>query len=519
MKIDEKRLKEWKLKNSIPAGYAHFDKKLGLNSVWDYITNPDKVKKHGFFPFIHYDKVFYKAYHTDKEVKIKDKIRPICYSSHIDRCIYQYYGFLLNEYYNKYADDQGFSSSVVAYRTNLHQNNIHFAKRAFDFIKHEDCNILVGDFKGFFDNLDHRTIKKNLCTVLEVSTLSPDWYAVFKNITKYSTWDLIDILKINGLITDEDIRQKQQAHEAALNGQTRKARNLIKYFDNKIKELNGFNIVDAAERVNKLALTKRQFKENKRNCIKHNTESFGIPQGSAISAVLSNVYMIDFDRKIFDFIKKLNGLYLRYSDDFIIILPSTATITLDELKTYVHGVVYETEHLTLEENKTQLYSYIKSNNEIINNSNPNHPFTSHIDYLGFIFNGNEVTLRPKTISKYYYRMYRKLNHIVRCGGITKFDNIISCKNLYQKYTQKGRNGIRKSNSNVNTKKINRHKQGNFFSYVQKSDEIFNPEYIGRNKVNDPEKRKNKKEPITRSTHRHMLKIKRIRQRIILRIEQ
>ncbi|WP_195270551.1 reverse transcriptase/maturase family protein [Eubacterium sp. 1001713B170207_170306_E7] len=530
MEINKERLEKWKKENSSPAGYAHFDTKFGLNSAWDYIANPDNVAKHSFFPFIHYDKVFYKAYkasgeYVDKEtnsivrlpkkqreVKIKDKIRPICYSSHIDRCIYQYYGFLLNEHYNQYVDEQGFSSSVVAYRTNLHQNNIHFAKRAFDFIKQAECNIIVGDFKGFFDNLDHKTLKQNLCTVLGTSTLSPDWYAVFKNITKYSMWDLVDILKINGLITDEDIAQKQAAHEVALNGNTRKARELITYFDGKIKELNGFNIEDPKKRFEKLALTKEQFKQNKKDYIKPHKENFGIPQGSAISAVLSNVYMIDFDKKLYNFIHKFDGLYLRYSDDFIIILPSAAGITWDELKTYMHGVVYETEHLTLEKKKTQIYSY--RNNQITNNTNPNAPSVSYIDYLGFVFDGKEITLRPKTISKYYYRMYKKLNHIVKCGGVTKKKNKVSYENLYRTYTQKGRNGeydksklpqkVIKKNPN------NPYKSGNFFSYVQKADEIFNPEYVGKNKVEVPQK---PKEPITQATKRHMLKIRRIRDKI------
>lgn len=57
---------------------------------------------------------------------------------------------------------------------------------------------------------------------------------------------------------------------------------------------------------------------------------------------------------------------------------------------------------------------------------------------------------------------------------------------------------------------NPHKSGNFFSYVHKADEIFNPEYVGKNKVENPI---NPKEPITRSTQRHMLKIRRIRNKI------
>ena len=560
------KLLEWKKKNLQVAGYAHFDKKFGLDSAWDYITDPSIVAKHSFFPFITYDQVFYKAHREsgkeldeatnkiiripkkERKIEIKDKVRPICYSAHIDRCIYQYYGYLLNEKYNEYLVKENISQSVVAYRTNLHKNNIDFAKQAFDFIKKGECNIIVGDFKGFFDNLDHKYLKRMLCEVLGQKTLSNDWYAVYKNVTKYSKWDLVDILKINGLITDADIKKKNDAHQEALKGNTRQARELIKYFDEKIDELNGFNITYPhkiykkseltkeqfeqqklalleikKERTEKLALTKEQFKQHKKTSHENksfvsNKQSFGIPQGSSISAVLSNVYMINFDKKIQRFVEKFNGLYLRYSDDFIIILPKDIYFTLDELKTYLHGVVYETDKLTLEAKKTQIYSF--ENSEIFNIVDAESPYKSQIDYLGFIFDGKQVTLRPKTISKYYYRMHKKLNHIVKSKGITKKGHNISYDELYNTYTQKGRNGQydkdQLPNKIIKKDANNKYKIGNFFSYVQKADLIFNPEYVGKNKVNKPDKPLNDKMPITRSTQRHMLKIRRKRQDIVVK---
>ncbi len=529
MNIDKEKLEKWKQNNSKAAGYAHFDEKFGLNSAWGYITNPDKVTSHSFFPFITYDQVFYKIKAIKKakidsdgnviekaKLEVKDKIRPICYSAHIDRCIYQYYGYILNEYYNDYADKEGFSLSVVAYRTNLHKNNIHFAKQAFDFIKKGDCHIIVGDFKGFFDNLDHQYLKRMLCKVLGEETLSPDWYAIYKNITRYSTWDLIDILKLNNLITDEDIENKEKFHKEALRGDTRKSRDLIKQFDEKIKELNGFEIEDPIQRAKKLALTKEQFKKYKKDYLKRHRDNFGIPQGSSISAVLSNVYMVEFDKKLYNFVQKFKGLYLRYSDDFIIVLPKDIHFTLDELITYLHGVVYETDKLTLEAKKTQVYSFEDS--KILNiNITDYDKKESHIDYLGFIFDGKQVTLRPKTVSKYYYRMYKKLKTIVSSGGVTKKGNRVSYNELYNTYTQKGRNGQYDTSKYpekiIMKNKNNPYKSGNFFSYVQKADIIFNPEYVGRDKLEPPNKPTNPKEPITRDTKRHMLKIRKKREEI------
>lgn len=506
-------LEEWKKQNAHAAGYAHFDEKFGLNSAWKYIINPNKVAKHSFFPFITYNQVFYKVSKKNGEIIVKDKTRKICYSAHIDRCIYQYYGYILNKKYNEYVDREGLSQSVIAYRTNLHKNNIHFAKQAFDFIKKRECNIIVGDFKGFFDNLDHNYLKKMLCEVLGVEKLSDDWYAVYKNITKYATWDLIDILKLNGLITDFDIKEKIKAHEEALKGNTIKARKLILFFDDKIRLLNGFDIEDPKLRTKKLALSKGQFKKNKKTYLDYDKKrNFGIPQGSSISAVLSNVYMVEFDKKIVEFIKKFNGSYLRYSDDFIIILPKDSAVNIKEAVTYLHGVVFETDKLTLEAKKTQIYSY--ENSETINITNESNKHKSYIDYLGFIFDGKHVTLRPKTVSKYYYRMYRKLKHVVKLNGITKKGHKVSYAELYKTYTQKGRNGEydpSKFPEKVILKDQNNpYKSGNFFSYVYRADEIFNPEYVGKNKVSDPIY---PKEPITQSTKRHMLKIRRIRDKI------
>ena len=61
--------------------------------------------------------------------------REICYASHIDRCIYQYYNHLLDEMYIKRVHEIDISDSVVAYRSDLKKNNIHFSHDAFSFIK------------------------------------------------------------------------------------------------------------------------------------------------------------------------------------------------------------------------------------------------------------------------------------------------------------------------------------------------------------------------------------------------
>ncbi len=83
-----------KRKNANARKYAHFDEKVSLDKVWDYISDPTNIVKHGFYPFIHYEKKFNKFTRKDGRCYIKEKSRHLCYSAHIDRYIYSYYGYL-----------------------------------------------------------------------------------------------------------------------------------------------------------------------------------------------------------------------------------------------------------------------------------------------------------------------------------------------------------------------------------------------------------------------------------------
>jgi retron-type reverse transcriptase len=45
----------------------------------------------------------------------------------------------------------------------------------------------------------------------------------------------------------------------------------------------------------------------------------GIPQGTPISAVLANIYMLEFDKVIHNWLSARGGVYRRYSDDMLFI--------------------------------------------------------------------------------------------------------------------------------------------------------------------------------------------------------
>lgn len=417
--------------------YAHFDLRTDVGRQRAYISDPSKVATHGFYPFIHYQKIMVKF---NKTKGSQEKIRDICYAAHIDRCIYQYYSFMLNELYNKRVRVDGISDVAVAYRTDLHKSNIHFSKRAFNYIRGlEKCYVMIGDFTHFFDNLDHDYLKRQWCSLLKSDCLPNDHYNVFKSVTAYSKWELTDLLALNKLDSDQDGWKK-------LNSQAR-------------------------------VLTMKQYKENRSHILK-NPNRYGIPQGSPISAILANVYMLTVDKLINDLVLELNGMYMRYSDDFIIILPDSSELAVSKVFEQIHDFLRMAPRLMLEPSKTQYFHYSDGTLENCGKSFHDRADCSSrfINFLGFAFDGEKVSIRSKTISKYYYRMRRKAKNIVKAGGYTSTGKHISCENLYRRYSERGANG----------------KIGNFLTYVSRAEKEYGSD-----------------EAITRDTKRHMQKIRKV----------
>ncbi len=398
--------------------YAHFDYRTDLAKCWKQISEPELISRHGFYPFIHYVKDMSK--YSAKLGRMKEKHRDICYASHMDRCIFQLYNFLLNERYNEECARQGIQDVAVAYRTNLYrQNNIDFAKRAIQFVQDSgDAYVMIGDFTKFFDNLDHAYLKRQWCSLLHVDRLPPDHYAVFKNITRYSYMELADLLAIHGL--EDNAKGRRQ--------------------------LNAMKRVLSAE-------------ELKQNAFRlHKNTGCGIPQGSPMSGVLANVYMLEVDRSIQDFVSGYHGLYMRYSDDFMVVLPHVDEKTAEGALRQISDLFNSPDHpgLELQPGKTQYYHFQgqtlencgKRIHQDADDSN------RYLHFLGFTFDGKKVSLRDKTVSKYYQRMRRKAKTIAKSGGYTKCRRHISKKNLYKRYSVRGATG----------------REGNFLTYVNHAQE-------------------------------------------------
>ena len=379
-------------------GYFHFDDPIYIQHMKRRVQNPDWVSSYAFLPFIHFEIIF-KRYGTKLEdnQKIRDeKVREIFYAAHKDQFIYKYYGELLNYSYNEYAEQHGINNIAVAYRNNKKQNNIDFSFEVFDFLfEQQEALVISLDFTSFFDNINHSYLKRNLKEVLNVEELEEDWYQVFKHTTKYSYIDKYDV--------DEFLKDKYG-----------------------IKKFN-------AEK-SKMKITPREFRKLKRKALKINRKRYGIPQGSGMSAVCSNVHLIHFDRQLKDWAVEQDALYRRYSDDLILVIPcKISDMNYSKLKNQVLDIVkkFEEYGLSVQDKKTEIRLYEKGRIKDEDNS------PSTLDYLGFVTDGETLRLREKSLFKYYSRAYRKAKTSKRISEATKRPG--PKRELYDIYTHLGFN--------------------------------------------------------------------------------
>ncbi|GEK29150.1 reverse transcriptase/maturase family protein [Furfurilactobacillus siliginis] len=358
-------------------GYLHFDFPISDNEKGQLIANltREKVITHRFLPFISFEMKFKK--YQNNPSKLTNKNRKISLPAHHDALIYKAYSLPLASAYEAYVNRKEISEIAIAYRSKKHMSNITGAKEVEDFICNQDrAWIIKGDFKHFFDNISHDVLKKSVKTVL-ADDYGKDWEKVLYSLINRKTIKRSDItknLKLAGIV--RPFRHgKQRAY----------VKNL-KQLGYLIKQGN---------------LTPSK-KENNN----------GIPQGTAISAILANVSMIFFDESIRNLVLSKHGLYRRYSDDFVIVIPGD--YSLEEVKKLKNTVIEQSERnlgLEIEDSKTKLLEYVRDEKNVQEIS-PRVRASTEFDYLGFSFDGKNVRLRSKGVYKFVYKGRKAINKLV-----------------------------------------------------------------------------------------------------------
>lgn len=402
--------------------YKHFDRPCSLSSqaVNNYVCSPSKVAQHPFYPFIHKQIRFKKVRrHGTKIDETTLKTRDIYFCSHWDRCVFQRYSFLLSQKYESFVKENNLNTVTIAYRS-LGKSNIHFANSAFNYITSTDrCFIFITDFSSFFDTLNHQLLKTSLKRIWKENnskntSLPDDLYTIYKHITKFSYIEKSDIDKI----IDEE------------NPTNAKCRY---YLEN---------------------LSFNSFKAH----VKKNTNTFGIPQGSPISAVLSNIYMADFDIGLNKIVsERWHGKYMRYSDDILIAIPLTESDNINNIKSEISQYFTLNAHVA-KINSKKTHSLIYYDQKFTDLCTQKR---THLDYLGFIFDGKSKRIRQRSIGKYFYRSRRKAINTGR--QIERKGRRIFPRNLYDVYSTCAPSG-RKNNLNNSQPRG----KSNFLSYLRKA---------------------------------------------------
>lgn len=255
-----------------PRGYPHFDAPIALD--WALAVDPAFVSQHSWSPLIHRIKETkrYKA----KDHKTVSKKRDIMFASHRDSCILAKYSAELVDRLDVWYNEVGLEDTAIAYRS-LGKSNYHFAAVVQEYVRaHDPVTILCFDVTGFFDNIDHARLKRRLKWLLQVDDLPDHWFKVFRAITKYRRVRQED-LKANPVFAARMIQKKVRAPVATM------------------EEMRAAGIT-----------------------IHKNPNTYGIPQGTPISASMSNLYMVGLDQKLKEEAEKRGALYQRYSDDMLI---------------------------------------------------------------------------------------------------------------------------------------------------------------------------------------------------------
>lgn len=452
------------------ANYLHFDIKPELPPACKKIFKPSYIKKHSFWPFI-----FYKAkaekiklladllsehslvlppnLNNKKQLPkdVKDlldsdpevskalistkgnphkyatwKLRPICYASHFDSLVYSYYSELLSYDYEKLLIEQSLNENVLAFRkaqSNSKMCNIDHSYKAFDDIKNfKKCVVLAFDVSSFFDILDHEILKRKWLQVLQqslnIDKLPDDHFSIYKSITSYSYVDRDDVYHL---------------FKISKNNPKNISRSVKQEIHYKTLKENQHPVRKGNRRV-RICSEKafRQLVKNKQLVVKKNLADKGIPQGSPMSGLLSNIYMLDFDIKLKEYAESLNGKYYRYCDDLLCIIPinehSQIIKTALDLESFVYNLASVLK-LDVNKKKTEKYAFMPDNTlQAVfpdKSTKSSEKITdkiacakildmdliySRLQYLGFKFDGSQTTIRSSSISRYQKKLKRGIKY-------------------------------------------------------------------------------------------------------------
>ena len=380
----------WELADRDLKKYPHFDPLIPANEAMELATDPSRVARHTFYPFMRFTQRWNRF--AGKGEQGKPKSRQIRYAARRDAYIFSYYRFVLSERYEAELKRLGLSDSILAYRRipdsmgDGGKCNIHFARDAFLKIREfrTGCAIAL-DISGFFENLDHEKLKKLWCRMLDVRKLPPDHFQVFKAITNYAVVD------------------KQKAYERLGHFGTKR---MTKFG----KPVNGY--LTPYKKIPKQLCSGKQFRElivgsgQKKTIIEKNYKPYGIPQGAPISDLLANLYLLDFDVVVAGWVGAMGGAYYRYSDDILIVVPGGEAEGSDIMDRVQKIIGSFGDKLAIKDEKSSAVIFEKNGEDQSFRLIRGFQGKNGLEYLGFRYDGKRAFIRDSTLSNLNRKIVR-----------------------------------------------------------------------------------------------------------------
>jgi hypothetical protein len=242
------------------------------------------------------------------------------------------------------------------------------------------------DLSKYFESIDHAILRERWCEVLDVPRLPTDHFAIFRSLTRYASVD------------------RRWLHQH-------------------------FNVPREAKRGGAPICSPSDFRTKVRawRKIEVNRKVAGIPQGSPISAMLSNIYLLEFDARMTAVATRAGGFYRRYCDDILIVIgpePLQRALVEQEL---AHVIA---EHKVTENKKKRdvVEFTVKGGRLVADHA---------MQYLGFTFDGRNTRVRGSSISRYYRRMHKAAWRCLLGASRSKADRRVFKRQMYDRYSHLG----------------------------------------------------------------------------------
>lgn len=381
----------WEPRDKDIKRYLHFDRRLPSHELVRLANSPEAVASNPFYPLLRFEEEWVKFRHGSER---KKKIRPLRYSARKDAAIFARYRSILLEKYERRLAALGILDSPIAYRKiagcgrSGNKSNIDFARDVFQKVRDiGNCIVTVVDIKSYFESLDHEKIKFIWEDLIQ-RPLPPDHAAVYNAVTKYT------------FVERDLVFSRLELYKKETSG-TRKDKRMSR--------------IDLIRSQGHLQIcSPKEFRE--RICggdpklpslIQKNTKSFGIPQGTPISDLIANFYLLYFDKYLSDYSLNAGGMYRRYSDDIVIVMPFVeGDDPLREKNLLQTKIAEYGSRLEIQNKKVTVCQFEVTPSGL----NFSHLFGDNVrnglEYLGFEFNGRLVKIKNSTLSNAWRKLKR-----------------------------------------------------------------------------------------------------------------